>query len=226
MSLNMNKTKRQTSDKVTEKKLDNLLNWYMGQKSAKAAQRQIIRHMKKKHRVNASEQAKAIPVRFGYICIMLDDKIELSESLKEFYDENVKTLIQLIKDNPVAEPDKPKITIQDRLSMKADECIAELEYQVDEVMNSDFKAKPSPLEILKKFNMKPVHTRFIKKWAEIEKEEWEKASTGEDKDLTEAYGSTKSKLKKMVAYYNSVIDDCSKVKSLTNKKQGVKIKIL
>tara|TARA_B100001778_G_C18580958_1_gene627402 strand:+ start:1276 stop:1944 length:669 start_codon:yes stop_codon:yes gene_type:complete len=222
----MNKTKRQTSDKVIEKKIDNLLSWYTGQKTAKAAQRQTIRHMKKKYKANASEQFKAVPIKFGYICMMLDDKIELSKNLKEFYDENVKILLQLIKDNPVVESDKPKITIQDRLSMKADECIAELEYQVDEVMNSDFKSKPSPLEILKKFNMKPVHTRFIKKWAEIEKEEWEKASTGEDKDLTEAYGRPKSKLKKMVAYYNSVIDDCSKVKSLTNKKRGVKIKIL
>tara|TARA_R100001129_G_scaffold164438_2_gene130635 strand:- start:1169 stop:1831 length:663 start_codon:yes stop_codon:yes gene_type:complete len=220
MSLDMKKTKS------LEKKCDNLLNWYMGQHTVKAAHRQIIRHMKKNYKVNASEQAKTAPTRFGYICMMLSDKVELSESIKEFYDENVKILLQKIKDNPVAEPDKPKITIQDRLSMKADECIGELEYQVDELMISDFKSKPSPLELLKKFGMKPMHTRFIKKWAEAEKEEWEKASSGEDKELTKAYGLPISKLKKMVAYYNSVIDDCSKVKSLTNKKRGVKIKIL
>ena len=215
--------KPKSQSKLDDKKADQLLSWYSTEKSSKFAFNRIKGHMKKKYKVDASEQAKTMPPRFGYICCMLEDKKELPDSWQKYYDSNVNELLQKIKDNPILEPEKPKITIQDRLRMKADDCIGELEGQVDDIMNSDFKVKPSALEVFKKFGMKFMHIRFIKKWAENEKEEWEEALSGEDVILTEAYGLPKSKLKKMVDYYNSVIEDCSKIKSLTIKKTNVKV---
>jgi len=71
-----------------------------------------------------------------------------------------------------------------------------------------------------------MHLRFVIKWADEELEEWVESLESEDPQLKEGYAhTTKTKKKKMIAYFNSVKECCEKIKSLTKKKSSVRIKI-
>ena len=135
-------------------------------------------------------------------------------------------MVQKIKDNPPPVKEKPKVNIQDRLRQKADIAIADLEEQVDDIFMSDFQEKPSPLPILVKYQLKPMHLKFVIEWANEAMEDWVEALEPDDPQIKEAYEhTTKTKKKKMIAYYESVKECCEKIKSLTKKKSSVKIKI-
>ena len=79
---------------------------------------------------------------------------------------------------------------------------------------------------LVKYQLKPMHLRFVIKWANEELEDWVESLESDDPQLKEAYAhTTKTKKKKMIAYFNSVKECCEKIKSLTKKKSSVRIKI-
>ena len=210
-----------------EKRIRNLLQLYELDLTTKGSYAKIRKHIIKKHKVNASEQASTMPKRFGLICALLDEhKAVLPEDLQTYYDKMVSEILQKIKDNPPDENEKPKVNIQDRLREKADLAIVELEEQVDEIMLSDFQEKPSPMASLVKYQLKPMHLRFVIKWANEELEDWVESLESDDPQLKEAYAhTTKTKKKKMIAYFNSVKECCEKIKSLTKKKSSVRIKI-
>jgi len=210
-----------------EKRIRNLLQLYELDLTTKGSYAKIRKHIKKKYKANASEQASTMPKRFGLICALIDEhKPVLPEDLQTYYDERVSEILQKIKDNPPVEKEKPKINIQDRLRQKADIAIADLEEQVDDMFMSDFQEKPSPLAILVKYQLKPMHLRFVIEWANEAMEDWVEALEPEDPQIKEAYDHiTKTKKKRMIAYYESVKQSCEKIKSLTKKKSSVKIKI-
>ena len=59
-----------------------------------------------------------------------------------------------------------------------------------------------------------------------QKADWVEALEPEDPQIKEGYAhTTKTKKKRMIAYYESVKECCEKIKSLTKKKSSVKIKI-
>jgi len=212
---------------VDADRIKDLLNWYSGDLTTKGAYAKIRKHMKKKYDADASLAASDMPTRFGHICALLDDKkVKLPEDIQKFYDEQVEIILQKIKDNPPPVREKPKVNIQDRLRQKADIAIAELEEQVDDMFMSDFQEKPSPLPILVKYQLKPMHLKFVVEWANEAMEDWVEALEPEDPQIKEGYAhTTKTKKKRMIAYYESVKECCEKIKSLTKKKSSVKIKI-
>jgi len=212
-----------------EKRIRNLLQVYELNLSTKGSYAKIRKHLKKKYKADASEQASTMIPKFGHVCALLDEhkKIKLPEDIQVFYDEKVSEILQKIKDNPPPVREKPKVKIQDRLREKADKCISELEEQFDDIMLSDFKDKPSPMATIVKHQFKPMHLRFIIKWADDESKEWIESLDSDDPQMKEAYGHfTITKRKKMIAYFNSVKECCEKIKSLTKKKSSVRIKIL
>ena len=71
-----------------------------------------------------------------------------------------------------------------------------------------------------------MHLKFVIEWANEAMEDWVEALQPKDPQIKEAYNhTTKTKKKKMIAYYESVKESCEKIKSLTKKKSSVKIKI-
>ncbi len=210
-----------------EKRIKNLLQMYELDLTTKGSYAKIRKHIKRKYKANASEQASTMPKKFGMVCALIDEhKAVLPEDLQIYYDKMVSEILQKIKDNPPVENEKPRVNIQDRLREKADLAIVELEEQVDEIMISDFQEKPSPMASLVKYQLKPMHLRFVVKWADESMEEWVESLESDDPQLKEGYShTTRTKRKRMIAYFNSVKECCEKIKSLTKKKSSVRIKI-
>ncbi len=210
-----------------EKRIKNLLQMYELDLTTKGSYAKIRKHIKRKYKANASEQASTMPKKFGMVCALIDEhKAVLPEDLQIYYDKMVSEILQKIKDNPPVENEKPRVNIRDRLREKADLAIVELEEQVDEIMLSDFQEKPSPMASLVKYQLKPMHLRFVVKWADESMEEWVESLESDDPQLKEGYShTTRTKRKRMIAYFNSVKECCEKIKSLTKKKSSVRIKI-
>ena len=95
-----------------EKRIRNLLQLYELDLTTKGSYAKIRKHIKKKYKANASEQASSMPKRFGLICALLDEhKAVLPEDLQTYYDERVSEILQKIKDNPPDENEKPRVAV-------------------------------------------------------------------------------------------------------------------
>jgi L-cysteine desulfidase len=108
--------------------------------------------------------------------------------------------------------------IQDRIREKASECIGELEGLLDEYIISKFTSNPKPYGIMHTLNIKGVHTnRILEHWKRI-RAEYDNALTTEDELIKEGYSNfSKTEIKKIVGFCDSVITDAMKVVSEANK---------
>ena len=110
------------------------------------------------------------------------------------------------------------ISIQDRIREKSQECIGELEGQLDDYIASDYKIDASPYGIMHTMNIKSVHVSRIVDVFKRRRIEFDAVLNTDDKELKEAYSNfTKPQLKKMIAYFDQVILDCQKVSGESTK---------
>jgi hypothetical protein len=104
------------------------------------------------------------------------------------------------------------ISIQDRIREKSQECIGELEGQLDDYITSDYRIDASPYGVMHTMNIKSVHVNRIVEVFKRRRIEFDNILNTDDKELKEAYGNfTKPQLKKVVAWCDQVILDCQKV---------------
>jgi hypothetical protein len=109
--------------------------------------------------------------------------------------------------------DKPvQPNIQDRIREKASECIGENEGLLDEYILSKFTSNPKPYGIMHTLNIKGVHTnRILEHWKRI-RAEYDNVLTTEDELIKEGYSNfSKTEIKKIVGFCDSVITDAMKV---------------
>jgi hypothetical protein len=110
-------------------------------------------------------------------------------------------------------------TYQDRIREKANECIGELEGQIDTLIATKFSANVTPYAIMHTMTIKDAQVRFILDWVKNKRSEFDEVLTTDDKDLKEGYSNfSKAELKKIVAYCDQVILDCQKVSSTATRK--------
>ena len=200
---------------ITQSQLLGALSWYSKNKNKKDALKYASDYIKKKHKLDATSVLKSKTSTFGYLCRIVANGSVLSEKDQEKFEqdiEDIKKQLSLKKEVVVVE-DKPKTpNIQDRIKEKAEECIGELEGQVDDYMLSKFSNVPQPYGVMHTNNIKSVHTRFILEWAKKRRFEFDEVMDTDDKDLKEGYSNfKKTELKKMITYFDQVILDCGKV---------------
>ena len=196
------------------------LSWYSQNKDTKDATKWATEYFKKKQKLDVSSVVKNYPSTFGFICRIILNGGELGIKDRIWFDDIVKKIKEQLNE-PVVVEDKPKavvINIQERIRAKADDCIAELEGQVDDLIASGFSANSQPYAVFHTLSIKDAQTKFIVEWAKGKRIEFDEVMNTDDKELKEAYSNfTKPQLKKMIAYFDQVILDCQKISGESTK---------
>jgi hypothetical protein len=197
------------------------LNWYTQNKDTKDAVKYANDYFKKNHKLNVDSVIKNYPTTFGFVCRILNNGGSVNEKELVWFNE---TIVKIKED--LAKPkvdvvvdDKPvQPNIQDRIREKASECIGELEGLLDEYIISKFTSNPKPYGIMHTLNIKGVHTnRILEHWKRI-RSDYDNALTTEDELIKEGYSNfSKTEIKKIVGFCDSVITDAMKVVSEANK---------
>lgn len=196
------------------------LSWYSQNKDTKDAVKWAAEYFKKKQKLDVSSVIKQFPPTLGFICRIVLNGGQLCIKDQVWFDDMVNKVKHRLNEPAVVE-NKSKaivINIQDRIRAKADDCIAELEGQVDELILSGFSANSQPYAVFHTLNVKDAQTKYIVEWAKGKRIEFDEVMNTDDKELKEAYSNfTKPQLKKMVAYFDQVILDCQKISGESTK---------
>ena len=191
------------------------LNWYSQNRTSKDAEKYVTDYFKKKLKIDIGSLAKDCTSTFCYICRIVYNGGMLSVKDQIWFDNQIKQIqnqmsVKKVKVVEVAPGNV--ISIQDRIREKSQECIGELEGQLDDYIASDYKIDASPYGVMHTMNIKSVHVNRIVEVFKRRRIEFDNVLNTDDKELKEAYGNfTKPQLKKVVAWCDQVILDCQKV---------------
>jgi hypothetical protein len=203
------------------------LTWYTQNKASKDAEKYANDYFKKKLKLEASSIIKEKASTFGFICRIVSNGGILSAKDQEWFNTEIEQIKEQLKNKPKVkvvsstEPVVVIISIQERIRDKANECIADLEGQVDDILTSQFKTIGSPYGVMHTLNIKDAQTKFIIEWAKQKRNEFDDVMNTDDAELKDGYSNfSKIQLKKMVGYFDQVILDCAKItqSSVQNRK--------
>jgi hypothetical protein len=191
------------------------LNWYSQNKTSKDAEKYVTDYFKKKLKIDIGSLAKDCNSTFCYICRIVYNGGMLSVKDQIWFDNQIKQIenqMSVKKVKVVEVVPGNVISIQDRIREKSQECIGELEGQLDDYITSDYKIDASPYGVMHTMNIKSVHVNRIVEVFKRRRIEFDTVLNTDDKELKEAYSNfTKPQLKKVVAWCDQVILDCQKV---------------
>jgi hypothetical protein len=191
------------------------LSWYSQNKDKNDAFKYACTFFKSKHKVDASSALKNKPSTFGFVCRIVSNGGSLCIKDQLWFDKEVSKILEELKNPVVTDTVVEKtnvISIQERILSKASECIGELELQIDDLINSGFKANVVPYSVFHTMNIKDAQTKHIVSWAKSKRTDFDEVLNSDDKDIKEGYSNfSKVELKKMVAYFDQVILDCQKI---------------
>jgi hypothetical protein len=197
------------------------LNWYTQNKDTRDAVKYANDYFRKNYKLNVENVIKEYPTTFGFVCRILNNGGIINEKDNTWFNE---TILKIKNDLAnykveVVVDDKPVMpNIQDRIREKASECIGELEGLLDEYILSKFTSNPKPYGVMHTLNIKGVHTnRILEHWKRI-RAEYDTVLTTEDELIKEGYSNfSKTEIKKIVGFCDSIITDCMKVLDEANK---------
>ena len=191
------------------------LNWYSQNKTSKDAEKYVTDYFKKKLKIDIGSLAKDCNSTFCYICRIVYNGGMLSVKDQIWFDNQIKQIENQMSAKKVKVVEVVPgnvISIQDRIREKSQECIGELEGQLDDYITSDYKIDASPYGVMHTMNIKSVHVNRIVVVFKRRRIEFDNVLNTDDKELKEAYSNfTKPQLKKVVAWCDQVILDCQKV---------------
>ena len=191
------------------------LNWYSQNRTSKDAEKYITDYFKKKLKVDIGILAKDCNTTLCYLCRIVFNGGMLDVKNQIWFDNEIKQIENKLKIKKVKVVEVTPgnvISIQDRIREKSQECIGELEGQLDDYITSDYKIDASPYGVMHTMNIKSVHVNRIVEVFKRRRIEFDNILNTDDKELKEAYGNfTKPQLKKVVAWCDQVILDCQKV---------------
>ena len=191
------------------------LNWYSQNRTSKDAEKYITDYFKKKLKLDIGALAKDCNTTLCYLCRIVFNGGMLDVKNQIWFDNEIKQIenkLKIKKVKVVEEKPTNVVSIQDRIREKSQECIGELEGQLDDYIASDYKIDASPYGVMHTMNIKSVHVNRIVEVFKRRRIEFDNVLNTDDKELKEAYGNfTKPQLKKVVAWCDQVILDCQKV---------------
>ena len=197
---------------ISNSELGSMLSWYSQNKSKKDSVKYAIDFFKKKFKLSAESVVKTKTSTFGFICRIVTNGSILSEKDKEWFDAEIETIkTELLEKKEETVVVKTGPNIQDRIREKANACIGELEGQIDELIDTSFKANVSPYSVMHTLEVKGVHVKQILDWVKLKRAEFDYVLNTDEEDLKEGYSNfKKTELKKIVAYCDQVIIDAGK----------------
>jgi len=192
------------------------LNWYSQNRTNKDAEKYITDYFKKKLKLDVGSLAKDCTSTFAYLCRIVYNGGSLNVKDQIWFDNEVKQIQDKLKVKKVKVVEVAAIgnviSIQDRIREKAQECIGELEGQLDDYITSDYKIDASPYGVMHTMNIKSVHVNRIVDVFKKRRIEFDDVLHTDDKELKEGYSNfSKPQLKKVIAWCDQVILDCQKV---------------
>jgi len=191
------------------------LNWYSQNRTSKDAEKYITDYFKKKLKIDIGALAKDCNTTLCYLCRIVFNGGMLDVKNQIWFDNEIKQIenkLKIKKVKVVEEKPTNVVSIQDRIREKSQECIGELEGQLDDYITSDYKIDASPYGVMHTMNIKSVHVNRIVEVFKRRRIEFDAVLNTDDKELKEAYSNfTKPQLKKVVAWCDQVILDCQKV---------------
>jgi hypothetical protein len=192
------------------------LNWYSQNKTNKDAEKYVTDFFKKKLKLDIGALVKDCNSTFAYLCRIVYNGGQLGVKDQIWFDNEVQQIEKRLKVKKVKVVEVASIgnviSIQDRIREKSQECIGELEGQLDDYITSDYKIDASPYGVMHTLNIKSVHVNRIVDVFKRRRMEFDAVLNTDDKELKEGYSNfSKPQLKKVVAWCDQVILDCQKV---------------
>lgn len=193
------------------------LNWYARNRTVKDAEEYAERYFRTK--LKYSHTIKIPSSTFGFLCkIIMNGGILPEQNLNNFNEQVSKlsvnnTISTIVENKPNSEN---KLTIQDRIKEKSNQCIAELEGMFDEYISSKFTLLPIPYSILNTLEIK--QTKDIIEHFRNRRKEYDDLLVTVDNQLKEGYSNfTRFQIKKLIAFFDQIIVDCLRISDETKK---------
>ena len=230
-------------------RLSAAFNWYNYFYSKKDARDMIVQYLELHGRKADVKTFRGVPdwaVRptTGWLCRMTVVGLELTDHEQIQLDNMLREMLsakQTAVAEVTAEPETPRVTIQDRLREKVSECAGELEGMFDEFvaagakMSADYK----PVAVIRSMNIAPQMVSTLSDIWRRRQEEFEAAAEGKDAQLTEAYRHLgRVQLRNCIKFCETVVNDCGayvqikkverkprKAKAVPPEKKAAKFKI-
>jgi hypothetical protein len=192
------------------------LNWYSQNRTNKDAEKYVTDYFKKKLKLDIGALAKDCNSTFAYLCRIVYNGGLLGVKDQVWFDNEVNQIQNKLKVKKVKVVEVAVIgnviSIQDRIREKSQECIGELEGQLDDYIASDYKIDASPYGVMHTMNIKSVHINRIVEVFKRRRIEFDNVLNTDNKELKEGYGNfSKPQLKKVITWCDQVILDCQKI---------------
>jgi hypothetical protein len=222
-------------------------NYFYGKKDARDM---IVSYLEAHGRKTDVRTLRGIPdssirTTTAWLCRMTQVGLELTDHEQIQLDNLLKEILtakQQEAEAVSAEPEVPRVTIQDRLREKVSECAGELDGMFDEFMANGAKmsADYKPVSLIRSMNVAPQMVSTLSDIWKQRQAEYEDVVAGKDPQLTEAYSHlSKIQLRNILKFCETVINDCGayvqikkverkprKTKAVPPEKKAAKFKIM
>ena len=218
-------------------KLSKAFSWYNYFYGKKDARDMIVNYLETHDRKEDVRLLKGIPdsairLTTGWLCRMSMVGLELHDTEQLKLENQLREILDS-KQNEVApeavvEDATPRITIQDRLREKVNECIGELDGLFDDFLASGAKmtADYKPVTLLRSMNVAPQMVSIIADVWKRRLTEFETVNQGKDAQLVEGYSHlSKIQLRNVIKFCEAVVNDCGayvQIKKVERKPRKVK----
>jgi hypothetical protein len=230
-------------------RLSAAFNWYNYFYSKKDARDMIVQYLELHDRKADVKLFRGVPdsavrTTTAWLCRMTVVGLELTDHEQIQLDNMLKEILtakQATVTESTAEPDVPRVTIQDRLREKVSECAGELEGMFDEFVTAGAKmsADYKPVSLIRSMNIAPQMVSTLSDIWRQRQAEFEAAAEGKDAQLTEAYRHLgRVQLRNCIKFCETVVTDCGayvqikkverkprKAKAVPPEKKAAKFKI-
>jgi hypothetical protein len=191
-------------------------NYFYGKKDARDM---IVSYLEAHGRKTDVRTLRGIPdssirTTTAWLCRMTQVGLELTDAEQARLDgllTEILTAKQQEADTVSADPEVPRVTIQDRLREKVSECAGEMDGMFDEFMANGAKmsADYKPVSLIRSMNIAPQMVSTLSDIWKRKLTEFEQALAGKDAQLVEGYGFlSKVQLRNAVKFCETVINDC------------------
>lgn len=177
----------------------------------------LLENDREQHRSFSRVPESSLPNVLGWLCRMNQRGLKLEPQEQQFIAESVRQHVQaavsvkqVVAES--AQPDAPKVTIQDRLRAKADEIAAELEGLYDDVIRNDGRmtADHKPIAVIRGMNLPPQMVSLVRDVWQTRLDQLQAVQAGRDSDLVEGYGNfTKLQIRSLIKLSEQVLADCA-----------------
>ena len=218
-------------------KLSKAFSWYNYFYGKKDARDMIVNYLETHDRKEDVRLLKGIPdsairLTTGWLCRMSMVGLELHDTEQLKLENQLREILDS-KQNEVApeavvEDATPRITIQDRLREKVNECIGELDGLFDDFLETGAKmsADYKPVTLLRSMNVAPQMVSIIADVWKRRLTEFETVNQGKDAQLVEGYSHlSKIQLRNVIKFCEAVVNDCGayvQIKKVERKPRKVK----